>query len=111
MKDTENFVRAYHDFKKSVDFTKTGILPELDNLIWCMLVGMPTVPADESRSTNAAITAVDQRVAILKAVFIEVNKDQSDQFLDQGLARYDKASRIAKRLLEESDSPSITTYS
>ena len=101
MKDREEFIKAYRDFKKSIDFTKSGILPELDHLIGFMLIGIPHVPADEDASEDAAIIAVDQRVTILKAVFVEVNRGQSDDFIDKGLIRYDKAGKIAKIWLQE----------
>jgi len=95
------FIQAYYEFKKSIDFTKGGVLPDLENLVWCMLMGVPYVPADEYTSEDASVEAIDQRVAILKAVFVEVNKDQTDDFLDQGLIIYDQASKRAKELLEE----------
>jgi hypothetical protein len=101
MMDTQGFIRAYHAFRESVDFESCGLLPEMDNLIWCMLMGVPRVPADEDASADAAATAIDQRVAILKAVFVEVNKNQTDAFLDQGLITYDRAGEMAKKLLEE----------
>ena len=100
MNGTEGFLRAYHDFRDSVDFTRGGILPDLDNLVWCMLMGIPRVPADEDVSSGALMRAIDQRVAILKVVFVEVNRSQPDDFLDQGLAKYDKAGKIAKKLLD-----------
>lgn len=105
MKYSEDFIRAYRDFRESVDFSTGGILPELDNLIWCMLAGVPEVPADEDASPDAPVTAIDQRVAILKAVFVEVNGDQTDEFIDLGLIRYDRASEMAKKLLKEEVSP------
>ena len=105
MKYSEDFIKAYHEFKDLVDFDKSGILPDLDNLIWYMLMGVPHVPADEDTSEEAGIIAIDQRVAILKAVFVEVNKNQPDDFLNQGLNRYDQASEKAKDLLKEMDSP------
>ena len=46
MKEDDNFIKAYHDFKKTVDLTKGGVLQDLDNLIWYMLMGVPHVPAD-----------------------------------------------------------------
>jgi hypothetical protein len=106
MSDTQGFIDAYNAFRESVDFTRSGIMPELDNLVWCLLVGIPGVPADEEDAPDAPFTAIDQRVAILKAVFVEVNRDQEDFFIDQGLLRYDKAGRTAKRLLEEVSLPS-----
>jgi len=101
MNNTEDFIRAYHEFRESVDFTKGGILPDLDNLVWCMLMGIPYVPADEDTSDDAQIVAIDQRVAILKAIFVEVNGDRADEFLDQGLLMYDRAGIQAKKLLKE----------
>lgn len=101
MKDRENFIKAYHEVRESVDFSKIGILPEMDNLVWCMLMGIPEVPADKEDSPDAAMTAIDQRTAILKALFVEVNGCQSDEFLDQGLLRYDQANKTAKKLLSE----------
>lgn len=101
MKDRDPFIKAYHDFKKSVDLTKAGLLPDLDNLIWYLLMGVPRVPADEDTSEDAPLSAVDQRVAILKATFVEANREQPDTFIDQGLKRYDEAGQIAKRMLKE----------
>jgi len=52
------------------------------------------------------MAAIDQRVAILKAVFVEVNGDQPDAFLDHiypYLGRYDQAGKMAKKLLNETD--------
>jgi len=103
MKENANFIRAYYDFRKSVDFNTTGILPDMDNLVWCMLMGIPQVPADGGNSPDAGVKAIDQRVAILKAVFVEVNGRQADDFLDQGMVRYDQASKMAKKLLKESE--------
>jgi hypothetical protein len=101
MKYGEDFIRAYRAFKESVDFSTGGILPELDSLIWCMLAGVPEVPADEDTSPDAPLIAIYQRVAILKAVFVEVNGDQPEEFIDRGLLRYDQASEMAKKLLKE----------
>jgi len=106
MKDTKNFIESYNVFRNSVDFEKSGILPELDNLIWCMLMGVPEVPADNDTSSEASFKAIEQRVAILKAIFVEVNKDRTDDFLDQGLVRYDEAGKIARVLLKEQSSAS-----
>lgn len=103
MKQTDAFIRAYHDFKKTVDLTKSGILPELDDLVWCMLMGVPKVPADEESSEEAQITAIEQRVAILKAVFVEANRNQSEDFIDRGLLIYDQAGKMARILLKEAD--------
>jgi hypothetical protein len=103
MRYTDAFIRAYHDFKKRVDLTKGGILPELDDLVWSMLMGLPKVPADEESSEEAQIRAIEQRVAILKAVFVEANRNQSEDFIDRGLRIYDEAGKSAKILLKESN--------
>ena len=99
MKDP--FVKAYHEFRNSVDLTKSGILPDLDNLVWYLLMGVPRVPADEGEAQNDPFLAIEQRVTILKAVFVEANRHESERFLDQGLVRYDQAGKRAKSLLEE----------
>ena len=103
VEDKEGFLKAYSDFRKSVDFDKVGYLPELDNLVWYMLMGVPQVPADDDPDENAQFIAVDQRLNILKAVFVEVNGQQTDDFLDQGMVKYDQASKMAKKLLKESE--------
>jgi len=103
--NTNGFLKAYHDFRKSVDFSKRGILPELDDLTWYMLMGVPHVPADDDSSEDAQFEAIEQRVTILKAVFVEVNRDQSEALLDQGLTMYDQASKMAKILLQEGSAP------
>ena len=108
MEDTKEFIKAYHDFRESVDFTKSGILPTLDDLTCYMLMGVPRVPADDDPSEDAPMEAIDQRVSILKAVFVEVNRDQSDDLINQGLSRYDEAGRMAKVLLQEGNSTSDT---
>ncbi len=101
MNDTKDFLKAYHDFRATVDLTKSGFLPSRDDLVWYMLMGVPGVPADEDPSDDSAIIAIDQRVNILKAVFVESNNDQPDDFLNQGLAIYDQAGEKAKALLSE----------
>ncbi|MBN2125510.1 MAG: hypothetical protein JW821_14525 [Deltaproteobacteria bacterium] len=101
MTDTEGFIKAYHEFRKSVDMTRGGILPDLDNLVWYMLMGVPRVPADEESTEGASMEAIEQRVIILKAVFVEANRDQTDHFLDQGLNLYDQAGKIAKILMHD----------
>ena len=98
---TNGFLKAYHDFRESVDFSKGGVLPELDDLTWYMLMGVPHVPADDDPSEEAQFEAIDQRVTILKAVFVEVNRDQSEAFLNKGLTMYDQAGKMAKILLQE----------
>ncbi len=103
MREKTNFIRAYHDFRQSVDFDTTGILPDMDYLVWCLLMGIPEVPADGDNSPDAVVTAIDQRTAILKAVFVEVNGLQTDDFLDQGMVRYDQAGKMAKKLFQESE--------
>ena len=103
MKDREGFVKAYHEFRESVDLGKSGFLPNRDNLVWYMLMGIPRVPADEDTAEDSQLVAIDQRVTILKDVFVEVNKDQPDDFLDKGLAIYDQAGKIAKTMLQDED--------
>ena len=103
MTDSEGFIKAYHEFRESVDFSTSGILPELDDLVWCLLMGVPPVPADKDTSDDAQLAALEQRVTILKAVFAEVNRDQQEEFLDQGLSRYDEASKMARLLLKDPD--------
>lgn len=101
MKETDSFIKAYHEFRDAIDLSGAGILPDLDNLVWYMMMGVPHVPADEESSDTASMDAIEQRVTILKAVFAEVNKEQSGEFIDQGLEIYDEAGKRAKRLLEE----------
>lgn len=96
------FLKAYHDFKSSVDFTKSGVLPDLNNLVWYILMGVPRVPADDDVSEDAPYRAIDQRVTILKAVFVEINRHEPESFVDEGLQRYDRAGKQAKSLLSES---------
>ena len=102
MKQKKDYLQAYHEFKESVDFTKGGFLPDLNNLVWYLLAGVPPVPADEDHSEKGQIIALDQRLNILKAVFVELNRSMSDNFLDQGLKIYDQAGRSAKAMLLES---------
>ena len=99
--DKDSFIKAYHDFRNSVDLTKSGVLPDLENLVWYILMGVPPVPADQESAEDAPANAVNQRVSILKAVFVEANKDQSDELIDEGLRRYDQAGKMAKALLKE----------
>jgi hypothetical protein len=106
MKHQDNFLKAYHDFRETVDFSKGGVLPDLDTLIGYLLVGVPRVPADSDLSGNAQMEAIDQRVAILKAVFVETNRNESEDFLDRGLLRYDEAGRVTKDLLKDAGQPS-----
>jgi hypothetical protein len=40
-------------------------------------------------------------VSILKAVFVEANRNQNEEFIDEGLRRYDQAGKMAKALLKE----------
>jgi hypothetical protein len=100
MSEADRFIKAYRDFRESVDLSKGGILPDLDNLAWYVLMGIPHVPADDDSSESAPLEAIDQRIMILKALFVEANSHQSDDFLDQGLRRYDLAARMAKAMLE-----------
>jgi len=101
MKDKGDFIKAYYDFRDSVDFSKSGILPDLDNLVWYMLMGVPRVPADENPEAFTSSEAIEQRINILKATFVEVNRNQTDEFLNQGLGIYDQAGKRAKILLKE----------
>ena len=105
MNDNDDFIKAYRDFKESIDFTKGGILPEKDDLTWCILMGIPFVPADEDSSEDGPMIAIDQRISILKAVFVEVNKDQPEDFINKGLLRYDESGKMAKQMLEEGNLP------
>ena len=104
-KEKDPFMKAYYDFKESVDFTKNGILPDLDNMVGYLLMGIPSVPADDDHSNDAVFEAIDQRVTILKAVFAELNRVASDEFLDRGLNLYDEAAKKAKVLLRETVNP------
>ncbi|MBW1721707.1 MAG: hypothetical protein JRH13_04825 [Deltaproteobacteria bacterium] len=106
MNKTEDFIKAYYEFKDTVDFSKSGYLPDLDNLVWMLLMGIPSVPADKDTSDKASMEAVDQRISILKAVFVEVNREQPEEFLDKGLLTYDQAGKMAKLMLNEKHSKS-----
>ena len=101
MKTEDVFLKAYHDFRQTIDLSKGGVLPDPDTLIGYLLMGIPRVPADGDLSGDAQLEAIDQRIAILKAVFVETNRNESEDFLDQGLLRYDEAGRIAKDLLKD----------
>ena len=104
MKDTKEFIKAYCDFRESVDFSKSGIMPDVDSIVWSLLMGIPHVPADKDETEDAQMVAIDQRVSILKAVFVEVNRDQVDEFINDGLKFYDEAGEMAKSLLKEDES-------
>ena len=104
MKQQKDYLQAYRDFKESVDFTKGGFLPDLDNLVWYLLAGVPPVPADKDHSAKGQVVALDQRLNILKAVFVELNRSMSDDFLDQGLKIYDQAGKSTKTMLLENAS-------
>lgn len=107
MKEKDAFIRAYYDFRKTLDLNRGGILPDLDKVVWYMLMGVPPVPADQESSEEAEFVAIDQRIAILKALFVESNRDQPDDFLDQGLKRYDEAGKMAKLLLREDSGATV----
>lgn len=107
MDDKDRFIKAYHDFRNSVDLTKSGVLPDQENLVWYILMGVPPVPADHEPDEDAPAQAIDQRVNILKAVFVEANRDQSDEFIDEGLRRYDGAAKMAKSLLKENNRDTV----
>ncbi|RJR35365.1 MAG: hypothetical protein C4576_25025 [Desulfobacteraceae bacterium] len=99
----DRFLRAYHEFREQVDVTRGGVLPEVDDVVCYMLIGFPRVPADDEIGEHAKMDAIDQRVSIFKALFVEINKDSPEQFVDEGLKRYDQAAVTAKSLLEEKD--------
>jgi hypothetical protein len=99
--DKDSFLKAYHDFRNSVDLSRSGGLPDQENLVWYILMGVPPVPADQASDEDAPAEAIEQRVSILKAVFVEANEDKSDEFIDEGLRRYDQAGKMAKALLKE----------
>jgi hypothetical protein len=103
MEKKSDFIKAYYNFRDSIDFSKRGILPDLENLVWYMLMGVPHVPADEDSESFSSSEAIDQRINILKATFVEVNRDQPDEFLNQGLSIYDRAAKRAKVLIKEED--------
>lgn len=95
--------KAYDDFRKQVDMSGSGILPDPDQLALFLVMGVPEVPADHDPSDGAAEEAIDQRILILKKVFVEVNLDQDEDFIDQGLAIYDQGGKKAKALLVEGE--------
>ncbi len=97
----DRFIEAYRKFRESVDLERTAGLPDLNHLVWSLLAGMPNVPADEEDSTEAPLRAIDQKVAILKAVFVEVHRERDDSFLDEALSIYDEAGKLAKLLIQE----------
>ena len=97
------YLQAYHDFRESVDFTQGGFLPDLDNLVWYLLIGFPPVPGDADRSEQGQMTALDQRLNILKAVFVELNRNMPDDFLDKGLKIYDQAGENARDMIRLGD--------
>lgn len=99
--ENSGYLQAYYEFRESVDFTKSGFLPDLDNLVWYLLIGVPPVPADEDASEEGKLLALDQRLNILKAVFVELNRNMPDPFLDQGLAIYDAAGQSAREMIRE----------
>ena len=69
---------------------------------------VPPVPADKNSDDDAPVQAIDQRVSILKAVFVEANGNQDDEFIDEGLRRYDEAGKTAKALLKENSRDGLT---
>ena len=103
MENSDPFIKAYREFKDSIDFSKTGILPDLDNMLCYFLMGIPRVPADDDPSPEASLEAIDQRVNILKAVFTELNHGAPDDFIDQGLRIYDEVGEKAKVLYHEAE--------
>jgi hypothetical protein len=103
MTEEDPLFRAYNDFREQVDMTGSGILPDPDQLSFFLLMGVPEVPADHDPSDEAAKEAIDQRILILKKVFLEINMDQDEDFIDQGLAIYDQGAKNAKSLLKEGE--------
>lgn len=103
MKKPDPFIDAYYEFKESVDFSRSGILPDKDNMISYLLMGVPRVPADDNKDPESSIEAIDQRILILKAVFTELNHDADEEFLDKGLKIYDDAAEKAKALLKDAE--------
>jgi hypothetical protein len=103
MKTADPFINAYYEFRESVDFTRNGILPDQNNMISYLLMGVPRVPADDNPDSESLMDAIEQRVLILKAVFAELNHDAAEDFLDEGLKIYDNAAERAKILLKETE--------
>jgi len=95
------YLQAYYDFRESVDFTKVGFLPDRDNLTLYLLIGVPAVPADQDDSHEGKLLALDQRLNILKAVFVELNRTMPESFLDEGLRIYDEAARSARSMIQD----------
>ncbi len=89
-KSSDRFIKAYHEFREQVDLTKGGVLPEVDHLVYYMLMGVPHVPADDDQGDGSRMEAIDQRVSIFKFLFVEINRDQPETFVDEGLRRYEK---------------------
>ena len=101
MTEKDQFIQAFHKFRESVDFSKSGFMPEIEDISCYLLLGVPPVPADDDPSEEAPMIAIDQRVAMLKAVFVELNREESKAFLDEGMMRYDEAGRRAKKMIKE----------
>jgi hypothetical protein len=103
MTTSDPFINAYYEFRESVDFSLNGILPDKNNMISFLLMGVPRVPADDNPETETSMEAIDQRVLILKAVFVELNNEADEGFLDEGFKIYDNACEKAKIILKETD--------
>jgi hypothetical protein len=103
MKKSDPFLDAYYEFRETVDFSRNRILPDRDNMVSYLLMGVPRVPAEVKNDSESLLEAIDQRVIILKAVFAELNNDAEEDFLDEGLKIYDTAAERAKTLLKETD--------
>jgi hypothetical protein len=103
MKASDPFLDAYRAFRESVDFTRNGILPDRDNMISYLLMGVPRVPADDDPANESSVDAIDQRVLILKAVFTELNHEAGEEFLDEGFTIYDQAGEKAKTIIRETE--------
>ena len=64
---------------------------------------MSRLAAASNIRVDAPLVAVDQRISILKVLFVEANRDRPDDFLDEGLRRYDLACAMAKMMLKEEE--------
>jgi len=103
MKKSDPFIDAYREFRESVDFTRSGILPDRDHMISYLLMGVPRVPADDNPATESSMDAIDHRVLILKAVFTELNQNADEKFLDEGFTIYEQAGEKAKIIIRETE--------
>lgn len=108
MSSYQEFIEAYQRFRRQVDLKETDQLPDLERLTYTLIVGIPDVPADHEMDEDSILDAIDQRVAILKAIFVEANRTKTDEFLDRGLLIYDRACEMAKQIITESGAQELT---